>query len=145
MKPFFKAIEDVPPSYVEAEMSNLLDQQIGKENLDVLGVTETEIGTAELSGMQGAGCILHFATSRDDCNAIGIVLFCDYYQVAAGKASRENGNTVFELKRLYADTDCFSLNEVLGSIRGIELPNTYEPRCEVSNEGIFFSGKLVRK
>lgn len=144
---FFKNIEDLEPRYVQAKIFNLVEQ-IGSENLAALGVTEIEIGAAKLSGMQGAGCILYFAEMHNECNAIGIVLFCDSYQVAAGKATRDKDGVNFEVKNLHSDTDCFSLNDVLGSIRGIKLPYRYESetRCETSENGVFFmevTGKHV--
>ena len=130
---FFTSNVDLPHEYVKTVALDFASQ-IGTGNLASLGITSIDFDAAELEGMQGPGCIVHFAEPVAGCNAVAVVLYCDYYQVASGNVSRENGRVYFDVKRLYRDVDCFQLADVLGEIRGVKTPYRLEPLLVTSDE-----------
>lgn len=123
---FFKTIDDLPHEYVKTVALDLASQ-IGPGNFASLGITSIDFDAAELEGVQGPGCIVHFSEPVAGCNAVAVVLYCDYYQIASGNVSRENGHVYYDVKRFYGDVDCFQLSDVLGEIRGVKLPYRFEP------------------
>ena len=125
----FKPHDDLPHEYVKSVALDVASQ-IGSGNFASLGITSIDFDAAELEGMQGPGCIVHFSEPVAGCNAVAVVLYCDYYQIASGnvsRESRENGHVYFDVKRFYRDVDCFQLADVLGEIRGVKLPYRFEP------------------
>ena len=130
---FFTSNVDLPHEYVKTVALDFASQ-IGTGNLASLGITSIDFDAAELEGMQGPGCIVHFAEPVAGCNAVAVVLYCEYNQVASGNVSRENGRVYYDVKLLYRDVDCFQLADVLGEIRGVKTLYRLEPLLVTSDE-----------
>lgn len=130
---FFKPNDDLPHEYVKY-VALQFASQIGTANFATLGITSIDFDGAELEGMRGPGCIVHFSEPVAGCNAVAVVLYCDLYQIASGNVSGENDHVYFDVKRLYRDVDCFQLADVLGEIRGVKTPYRLEPLLVTSDE-----------
>lgn len=144
---FFKPNDDLPHEYVKY-VALQFASQIGTANFATLGITSIDFDGAELEGMRGPGCIVHFSEPVAGCNAVAVVLYCDLYQIASGNVSGENGHVYFDVKRFYGDVDCFQLTDVLGEIRGVKLPYRFEPYMASgeTKEGVsclIFNGRHV--
>lgn len=130
---FFKQNDDLSNEYVRY-VALQFASQIGTANFATLGITSIDFDGAELEGMRGPGCIVHFSEPVAGCNAVAVVLYCDLYQIASGNVSRENGHVYFDVKRFYGDVDCFQLSDVLGEIRSVKTPYRLEPLLVTSDE-----------
>lgn len=148
-KKLFKPYEGWEPDYSQ-EFIKTLGHQLGKPNIDALNIKRVKYGPVVLydndDEMNFDGCFFQFEEEVNECKAIVIVLWCDYYQVAAGNVKVIDGEEYFDSKEILRNIDCFSLSEVLGQLREVKLPEVFEPNFYVE-EGevprIVVDGKLV--
>lgn len=133
-KKLFKPYEGWEPEYSK-EFINTLGYQLGRRNLDALNINWVKYGPVVLFDndyeMNFDGCLFQFEKVVNGCNAIAIVLWCDYYQIAIGNVKVVEGEEYFESKEIHRDIDCFSLSEVLGHLREVTLPEVFEPNFYV--------------
>lgn len=148
-KKLFRPYKGWKPEHSEQFICTLA-QQLGKANVDALNINRVKYGPVVLYDndyeMNFVGCLFQFEEVVNGCNAMAIMLWCDYYQIAIGNVKVVQGEEYFESKEIHRDIDCFSLSEVLGQLREVKLPEVFEPNFYVE-EGeephIVVDGKLV--
>ena len=93
-KKLFKPHKGWKPEHSEQFISTLA-QQLGKPNVDALNIERVKYGPVVLYDhdyeMNFDGCLFQFEKVVNECNAIAIVLWCDYYQIAIGNVKLVEG------------------------------------------------------
>ena len=122
----FKPYEGFAKTHQDYFIKHVFEAQVGSENLLALSPSKVFIGPARFVDMQGMGFVLSFQETSSRCTGIGVMLWCDLYQIVTGEYVEDRYTII--VKNLISDIDCFELAPVLGRLRGIEkMPRIFRP------------------